>query len=147
MLKIGLGVVRGFVVWIVVGVIGLLSLKLAWADYAAVIDSFSFTVPMLLARLVVGILNSLAAGWVAYKVAKSNKSPWILGVLLLIYASYSHFVMLWDLFPGWFHFAYILSLLPLIIVGGLIAKPVQQAEACRAGNADNTDAGESLTIS
>ncbi len=122
MLKFGLGIIIGFVAWVAVGLLGLASLKLSWPEYAEAIDMFSFTVPMLLARLVVGVLSSFAAGWAAYAISRMNKSVWVLATLLLVYASYMHFFVLWDNFPGWFHFSYIVPLLPLIILGGHFEK-------------------------
>ncbi|MFL0797382.1 MAG: hypothetical protein K6L73_07810 [Cellvibrionaceae bacterium] len=146
MLKAGLwtalGSILGFVAWAIVGVIGLLSLKLAWADYAASVDTFSFTASMLWARLVVGVLSSFAAGWAAYIFTKTHKSPWVLGVPLLVYCAYMHFGVLWDSFPAWFHFIYVLSLLPLIILGGRVARSQrqdQQQEKCDEEEVADTD--------
>ncbi len=122
MLKFSLGIISGFVAWVTVGFLGLVALKLSWPEYASAIETFSFSTPMLLARLVVGVLSSFAAGWAAYFISKMSKSVWVLAVLLLAYASYMHFFVIWDNFPGWFHFSYILPLLPLIIFGGHFEK-------------------------
>lgn len=121
-MKTILGIVGGFVVWCLVGFVGLLTLKLSWPEYAGVMGNFAFTDPMLSARLLVGVLNSLAAGWAAYSIAKGTGSAWILGGILLAYASYMHFIVLWDKFPPWFHFSYVITLLPLIVLGGYLAK-------------------------
>ncbi len=122
MLKFSLGIIVGFVAWVAVGLLGLVSLKLSWPEYAAAIDTFSFSTPMLLARFAVGVISSFAAGWAAYSISKASKSVWVLAVLLLAYASYIHFFVLWNNFPGWFHFSYILPLLPLIILGSHFEK-------------------------
>ncbi len=118
MIKVILGILAGIIGWVFVGFVGLLTLRISWPDYANAIDDFAFTVPMLLARLVVGFLSSFAAGWAVFATSKNMKVVWCWGAVFLLYACYMHFVVLWSNFPVWFHFSYITTLLPVIILGG-----------------------------
>ena len=59
-----LGVVAGVAVWMVIVTIVGVIMRGAWREYAAVADAMTFTLPMMLARLTIGALATIAAGWV-----------------------------------------------------------------------------------
>jgi hypothetical protein len=65
-----LGVVAGLAVWmIVVGAAGL-ALRTAWPEYVSAAGTMTFTGSMKVARLSIGALATLGAGWVAVLVAR-----------------------------------------------------------------------------
>jgi hypothetical protein len=76
------GVAAGLAVWIAVVAAAGLIMRSSWPAYASVADAMTFTLPMLLARLSIGALATLAAGWVTTAVAPprlnvgSSKRPW-----------------------------------------------------------------------
>ena len=113
------GVVAGLAVWmIVVSVAGLL-LRAAWPEYVSAAGTMTFTASMKVARLSIGALATLAAGWVAALVARSTTAAPVAGALLLVAFIPEH-IMLCDKFPVWYHMTFLLSLVPLTYAGGRI---------------------------
>jgi len=119
MLRNILGVVAGLVSWLIVAAIAGFILRASWPEYVAVADSMNFTLPMMIARLSIGALATLSAGFVIALIARSSIAPLIGGVVLLIAFVPQH-VMLWDKFPLWYHLTFLLSLVPLSYAGGRI---------------------------
>jgi hypothetical protein len=120
MARKALGVVAGLAAWMmIVTVVGAI-MRLSWPAYAKVADAMTFTLPMLVARLSIGALATLATGVVTARIAPSRLVRLIPGVLLLIAFIPVH-MMLWEKFPVWYHLTFLLSLVPLSYVGGAIA--------------------------
>jgi len=121
-----LGVVAGFVVWmVIVTVVGVI-MRGAWREYAAVADAMTFTLPMMLTRLTIGALATVAAGWVTAIVARRSVFAILAcGVLLLVVFIPQH-IMLWNRFPVWYHLTFLISLIPLTWLGGTLAEIVPQ---------------------
>ena len=107
----------GLVLWVVV--ISLLNrgLRVLVTGYGAAELTFSFTLGMLLLRLVIAALTSLTAGAVAGWIAPaSRRLPVLLGATLLVAFIPVH-VRLWSLFPFWYHLAFLGTLIPLVMLG------------------------------
>jgi len=117
-----LGVVAGLVAWLLVATILGLVMRNSWPAYAAVAETMSFTLPMMFARLSIGALATVAAGFVTALITRSAVARLIPGVLLLIAFIPQH-VMLWDKFPLWYHLTFLLSLVPLTYLGSRIVPP------------------------
>jgi hypothetical protein len=115
-----LAVVVGLVTWLLVATLAGLIMRNSWPEYAAVAESMRFTLPMMIARLSIGAVATLAAGVVTALIARSAIAGLIPGVLLLIAFIPQH-AMLWDKFPIWYHLTFLLSLVPLTYVGNRIA--------------------------
>jgi hypothetical protein len=115
-----LGVVAGLVAWLLVATVAGLIMRNSWPDYAAVAETMSFTLPMMIARLSIGALATLSAGFATALITRSAVARLIPGVLLLIAFIPQH-VMLWDKFPIWYHLSFLLSLVPLTYVDGRLA--------------------------
>jgi hypothetical protein len=116
-----LAVGAGLVVFVVVATVAGLIMRTAWRDYAAVADAMTFTLPMMVARLSIGALATLAAGWVAAIVSRRSAfAATTTGIVLLVLFIPQH-VMLWARFPVWYHLTFLFSLLPLAYVGGRLA--------------------------
>jgi hypothetical protein len=97
-------------------------MRLSWPAYARVADAMTFSVPMMVARLSIGVFATLAAGMVAAAIApKPPLARLMPGVLLLIGFIPVH-VSLWNKFPVWYHLTFLLSLVPLTYLGGTMSR-------------------------
>ncbi len=117
MKKIIFGVLAGLVTWIVVASIGNRLLRVGIAGYTDVEATMAFTQPMLIARLVLGAVSSLVAGYVmAWTSGSSSAGTKVLaGVLLLLFVPMH--IALWTKFPAWYHLVFLASLV-LLTFGG-----------------------------
>ena len=121
MARTTLGVVAGLAAWVTIASLAGVIMRGAWPAYASVADAMTFTLPMLLARLAVGALATLAAGLVTAIIARPSLPARLMtGALLLVVFIPVHF-MLWDRFPVWYHLTFLGSLVPLTYMGGKIA--------------------------
>ena len=112
----------GLVVWVVVISVLNRGLRVCVADYAAAELTFSFTLGMLLARLAIAALASLLAGGVAGWLAPASaRVPVLLGAILLLAFLPTH-VRLWRLFPFWYHLVFLVTLIPLVVLGARVAR-------------------------
>ena len=120
-----LAIFTALVTWVlVVSVLNVL-LRHLLAGYAAAEPGFGFTLGMLLARLSIAALTCLVAGAVAARIAPSDpRAAWITGVILVGVFVPTH-VKLWHSFPLWYHLGFLLTLLPLVLLGayGLRSRP------------------------
>ncbi len=116
-----LAIAAGLLVWILV--ISLLNrgLRLGLAGYAAAEPAMSFTLTMMAARLTIAALASAvggaAVGWIA---RRARAAPIVLGAILVAGFLPVH-VQLWSRFPVWYHLTFLLSLLPLVVLGARLA--------------------------
>jgi hypothetical protein len=113
-----LAVAAGLAVWVAVATVAGVIMRGAWREYANVADAMAFTPAMMLARLAIGGVATLAGGWVTAVVAYGSM-PAILttGVLLLGMFVPQH-IRIWDKFPVWYHLTFLVSLVPLTYIGG-----------------------------
>ena len=126
-----LGVVAGLFVWLaVVFVVGEI-MRRSWPAYASVADAMTFTLPMMLARLSIGALATLAAGLVTTLIVPHATTTRLMPGVLLLVAFIPQHVMLWDKFPVWYHFTFLLSLVPLTYVGGALRSTDERAQRGR----------------
>jgi hypothetical protein len=123
------GVIAGLATWLLVAAVAGLIMRNSWPEYAAVAQAMRFTLPMMAARLSIGALATLAAGFVTALITRSAVARLIPGVLLLLAFIPQH-VMLWDKFPLWYHLTFLLSLVPLTYLGSRIV-PQRASGAAR----------------
>jgi hypothetical protein len=117
MLKGALGVIAGLVAWlVVVSVLGYL-MRVSWPAYASVAAAMTFTVSMMIARLSIGAVATIAGGFVTAAIAPSAVATFVTGGLLLAGFIPVH-VSIWQTFPVWYHLTFLGSLLPLTWLGG-----------------------------
>ena len=58
--------------------------------------------------------NSAFAGVLATKVANDEgKTAWFVGAMVFCGAAYVHFFRVWADYPVWYHFAYLLPIIPV----------------------------------
>src|SRR5262245_44779115 len=118
MKKAVLGVIAGLAVWIACIAVAGLIMRSAWPAYASVADAMTFTLPMMLARLSIGAVATLAAGWVTAAIAPQSMLVRLMPGLILLVLFIPQHISLWSTFPVWYHLTFLLSLVPLTYLGG-----------------------------
>jgi len=128
MLRIVLGVVAGFIAWMILWVGIEKVISALWPAFGAHQKAFEeaiknggqFTADTsaLLTHIVLGSIVSVIAGALAALVAGENsRAPLFVGILLLAMGILKAY-MSWPYVPIWYHIIFTLLLLPLAIVGG-----------------------------
>jgi hypothetical protein len=116
--KIG-GIVGGVIAWFVIANVGNLVMRVTWPGYSEVEVAKTFTLGMLIARLLLGAISSLCAGFVAAWV--TNRSMLAIkslaGVLVVMFLPV---ITLWERFPPWYHMVFLASLVAVTLLGGLL---------------------------
>jgi hypothetical protein len=115
-LRIVLGVLLGFVVWFGVATVGNLLIRESLAGYAEAEPAMTFTLPMLLARLALGGVSSVIAGFVCAAALRFPAAVKFFAALLVLFFIPVHY-SLWAKFPFWYHAVFLVSIAPLILVG------------------------------
>lgn len=117
-----LAFVAALVTWVLVASLLNRGLRFALDGYAAAEPHMTFTRGMMVARLALGAIASLSAGAViGWIVPSSARTSWAFALILLAAFVPEH-VKLWHLFPVWYHFTFLLTLIPLVILGSRLAK-------------------------
>ena len=119
-LRVTLAVAAGVCVWFAAATLGNLGLRALLPGYSDVEKAMTFTLAMLVARVVLGAVCSLAAGAACAAVSRPSKaSGYLLAALLLALFIPVH-VGLWNKFPVWYHAVFLGSLVPLSILGATL---------------------------
>jgi hypothetical protein len=109
--------VTALVAWVLVASVLNRLLRMGLPGYAAVEPTMAFTPFMLWARLALGALASLGAGYVVARLAPDGrKLPLIVGGLVFAMFLPVHY-MLWTKFPAWYHLLFLLTIVPLVMAG------------------------------
>ena len=117
-----LAFIGGLVAWVVMASVLNRLLRLGMPGYAAAEPAFAFTLAMLWARLALGAVSSLTAGYVVARLAPTSaRLPLALGTLLLLLFIPLHYV-LWEKFPIWYHLLFLGSLVPFVLLGARLSK-------------------------
>jgi hypothetical protein len=112
-----LAFVAAFVAWLLVATVLNRGLRIGLEGYASAEPRMSFTLAMMVARLVIAAIASLSAGAVAGRIAPAgSRTPWVFAVVLLALFIPEH-VRLWQHFPAWYHLTFLVTLVPLVVVG------------------------------
>jgi hypothetical protein len=119
-LKTVAAVIAALVTWFLVATVLNLALRAWWPHYHVAETAFNFTIAMKLARLVLGAISTLSAGFVAAWIGKSRMgSATLTGIALLCLFIPGHY-RIWDKFPVWYHLTFLVSLLPLTLLGATL---------------------------
>ena len=97
------GVVAGLALWVAIVIVAGLIMRSSWPAYASVATAMTFSLPMLLARLAIGALATLAAGWVAAVVVPRSMAVRLMPGVILLVAFIPQHIVLWNTFPVWYH--------------------------------------------
>ena len=128
MLRIALGVIAGFISWLIVWFVSEKGLSVIWPAFGvhqkafeeAIKNGGQFTpeTAMLLTHIVVGSVIAVGSGSLAALIAGENgRAPLIVGILLLALGILKA-VMSWQYVPLWYHVIFTAILLPMAIMGG-----------------------------
>ena len=113
-------IVAALVAWIFVATVLNLPLRTSWPHYHEAESAFNFTFTMKLARLALGAISSLAAGFVAAWIGNGRmRAATAAGVILLLLFIPNHY-LLWSKFPVWYHLTFLVSLVPLTLLGAAL---------------------------
>jgi len=135
MAKTALAVAAGLVAWIVLASIAGVILRASWPDYAAVAGSMTFTLPMLIARLTISTVTLLAAARLTAVIApRATIAVVVLGAILVAAFVPIH-IGVWDRFPVWYHLTFLLTLLPLCLIGGRLGAATESNRVSRVRRA------------
>ncbi len=110
------------VAWIVLVTLLNLALRHSWSAYAAVEKSMTFTLSMMIARLVESATASLASGALAGRFGGVRAALIAGGLMLLLFLPVHY--RLWPVFPVWYHLTFLLSL-PLLSWAGAGLAPAR----------------------
>ena len=128
MLRIALGVIAGFIAWLIVWLGSEKGLSAIWPAFgvhqrafeAAIKNGGEFTSDsiMLVTHIIVGSVVSVMAGSLAALIAGENtRAPLFIGIVLLAMGLLKA-VMSWRHVPLWYHVIFTAMLLPMAILGG-----------------------------
>ena len=123
------GVVGGLIAWVVVVTLINIGLRHALPGYVAAEPVMAFTLAMLIARLAMAAVTSIIAGMVVRAIAPASpRAPLILGIIVLLLFLPIH-VMVWANFPIWYHAVFLLTIIPLVLLGARLksVRPVPLA--------------------
>src|SRR5438128_8006979 len=93
-----LGVIAGLVVWVTIVIVAGTIMRLSWPAYARVATAMTFTLPMLMARLSISALATLATGVVTAIIAPQSMLARLMPGVLLLIAFIPQHITLWDTF-------------------------------------------------
>ncbi len=101
-------------------------LRVVWPDYALAEPEKAFTLTMLFVRLVIFTAMIAATAGVATLVAGDRRVAWIAGGLILALSLPPHLYpgYVWEDYPAWYHFVYLLSILPIAAYSGRLVRRV-----------------------
>ena len=128
MVRIVLGVIGGFIAWLIAWIGSEKILSAIWEGFGAHQRAFEEAVKnggeftadttMLITHIVLGSIVSVMSGSVATLIAGENtRAPLVLGFLLLALGVVK-MVMSWQYVPLWYHVIFTVLLIPMTIVGG-----------------------------
>src|SRR5215831_17745357 len=113
-------VIAALVTWFFVATAVNLALRAWWPHYHEAEIAFNFTLAMKLTRLVLGAISTLSAGFVAAWIGKGRMSAVTLTEIVLLALFIPGHYRIWDKFPVWYHLTFLVSLLPLTLLGALL---------------------------
>jgi len=117
MLRNVAGIVAGLVAWVLIVTVLNFGLRLWLPGYVEAEPGMDFTLAMKIARLAIAILTSVAAGALVRVIVPTSRwASWIVGLVLLVLFVPEH-VHLWNRFPIWYHLTFLVTLVPLVVLG------------------------------
>ena len=105
--------------------LGITALKASWPAYAAAAPDRSYTLAMLVCRLVLYGSAIAATSFVAGRVAGDERLSWFAGAVIFALSVPPHLYpgYVWDDFPVWYHLGYLASVLPIALCAGRFLPP------------------------
>lgn len=110
----------GICAWAFVVTLLNFGLRAAIPGYHAAETTLLFTLTMKAGRLLEAAIASFAAGVAVRAVAPSSRAaPWVTGLIILAMFVPVH-IQLWSKFPVWYHLTFLLSIVPLVVLGASV---------------------------
>jgi hypothetical protein len=122
MIRSILAVLTGFVTWLVVATLGNFLIRALLPGYGAAEPTMSFTLAMMVARLGLGVVSSLGAGFACSAVARGNVAAVYGFAAVLVLCFLPVHYNLWQKFPLWYHLFFLVTLAPLVLLGALVQR-------------------------
>lgn len=117
-LRLVAGLVLGWAASWAIMALGVFVLRSLWPAYVLAEPEKAFSLGMLFARLSIFAALIAGAAGVATLVAGDRRAAWIAGGMILLVSLPPHLYYLWDEYPAWYHFVYLLSILPIAAYTG-----------------------------
>ena len=120
MIRAVCAVVVAVLVWFAAATIGNVALRLLIPGYAEVERAMSFTLPMQIGRLALGVVSSVCAGVVCAAIARSKGLPVKLAAICMVLLFLPVHYSLWAKFPIWYHAFFLITLAPAVLLGAAL---------------------------
>ena len=122
-------IIAGLFAWMVLVTLWNWGLRLWLPGYAHAEPAMTFSLVMQLARLSIAAVSSVMAGALVRRIAPLSRwAPWAVGLILLALFVPVH-ISLRDKFPLWYHLAFLLPLVPLVVLGARIGSRLSTRDA------------------
>jgi hypothetical protein len=116
-------IVSGLIAWALIVTALDLALRAGIPGYRAAEPALAFTLPMKIARLFEAAITSVVTGYVVRAIAPAARyAPWIVGLIVLGVFLPAH-VQIWHKLPVWYHLTFLITLAPLVALGGYLYRP------------------------
>ena|SRR5262245_15250217 len=122
-----LGVVAGWILWLVAFMALAIGLAAVWPEYrvhgrAWMYDHvFDFPTNMAIVNVIFWIVAEIAAGWVAMAVARRREAVWVLAAIVVGYLGYEHLYAEWANIPAWYNLSVVILAVPAVLLGARLA--------------------------
>jgi len=117
-----LAFLAGLATWLLVVSVLDRGLRIALAGYAVAEPKMTFTLGMMAARLAIAAVTSVIAGAVAGWISPMGvRVAWVMGAILLAVFLPEH-ARLWNAFPVWYHLTFLVTLVPLVVLGSWLTR-------------------------
>ena len=114
--------IAGAVAWESVVLLATFAGRLIWPAYASVEKHREFALDMLLSRLAVGAIATLAFGAIVMWVARGDRrTVHAIIALGLLFSVVDHYTV-WDQFPIWYHLVYLAYIVPVAMLGARLVR-------------------------
>ena len=115
-----LGIIVAILTWFVVATIGNWILRAILPGYSDVEVAMTFTLTMMVCRLVLGLVSSLCAGFVCAAIAgRSSVAPKVSAAIMVIMFLPVHY-NLWAKLPILYHLFFLITLAPMMLIGAAL---------------------------
>jgi hypothetical protein len=131
MIRSILAVLAGIVAWFVVATVLNFLIRALLPGYAAAEPTMTFTLAMMSARLAAGIVSSVVAGFVCSTASRGNIAVLYMTAALLVLLFLPVHFKLWPKFPLWYHGFFLITLAPLVLLGGAVQRGAHKSSAVR----------------
>ena len=127
-------VIGGLVAWTLIVSLINRGIRFALPGYTEAEPEMAFTLPMMVARLAMAAVTSVATGAIIRAIGPASKpAPWIVGLLIAALFLPVH-IQIWARLPVWYHLFFLITLAPLMVFGAWL-------HARRSGGSAHSTAG------